>query len=579
MRVAASRMQLDEKRQEILDALGHLLIEGGPGCGKTTIALLKAKEHLGGLETGQRVLFLSFSRAAVRQITERMSGVLDRRSQSLIEIRTFHAFFMELVRSHGRLLTGVPSSFITPDREKHLRADFDGDWDTERRRLASRGRYVFDELAPAAATLLEKNTAVRDLYTDTYPLVIVDEFQDTNTDQWRAVKTFSTKSTVICLADPDQRIFDHIPGVDAERINHAVDHLQPKRFDLSGDNHRSPSGGLLDYANSVLRNTPHPAPDAVKTIRYATTYGNPPVEAYTHYAIIALRPYLADRLGRQPTIAVLTVENAFLGRISDKIAVDSSIKQHQLPAVEHDLVFDPELSAAAGYVVASILEWPGLHRVEALTHTLRTVADFYRVKYSNGTIGAKDTVRTIDNAITALRNETTVKSKTAKSLINSHHNGIQLTGQPVADWQTARALLTGSKELNELFKQVRMLRLLKATDLLAWVLMEAWNATSYADAAGAIRRALGNESLVVSRQESADVSLMSMHRSKGKEFDGVIIVEGTYTSKLLDAAWDAKRTDEARRLLRVAITRARSTVVFVRPTDALPLTPPAPPTG
>ncbi|MFJ1618252.1 3'-5' exonuclease [Streptomyces sp. NPDC088251] len=123
-----------------------------------------------------------------------------------------------------------------------------------------------------------------------------------------------------------------------------------------------------------------------------------------------------------------------------------------------------------------------------------------------------------------------------------------------------------------------MLRLLKATDLLAWVLMEAWDATSYTDAAGAVRRALGNESLVGSQQESADVSLMSMHRSKGKEFDSVVIVEGIYSSKLLEAQWDAKRTDEARRLLRVTITRARHTVVFVRPDDALPLTPPLPAT-
>jgi hypothetical protein len=53
---------------------------------------------------------------------------------------------------------------------------------------------------------------------------------------------------------------------------------------------------------------------------------------------------------------------------------------------------------------------------------------------------------------------------------------------------------------------------------------------------------------------------------------------GIYGSKLLDAQWDAKRTDEVRRLLRVAITRARHTVVFVRPGDALPLAPPLPAT-
>lgn len=61
-----------------------------------------------------------------------------------------------------------------------------------------------------------------------------------------------------------------------------------------------------------------------------------------------------------------------------------------------------------------------------------------------------------------------------------------------------------------------------------------------------------------------------------KDFDGVVTAEGIYNSKLLDARWDAKRTDEARRLLRVAITRARHTVVFVRPAGSLPSHPAAP---
>lgn len=141
-------MEIDPVRQEILDAPGHLLIVGGPGCGKTTIALLKAQTRLAALEPEQRVAFLSFSRAAVRQITDRMSGVLDQASRQRLEVRTFHAFFLDVVRSHGRLLTGRPSSFIAPDRERQIQADFDGDWKSERQRLATEeGRYVFDLLA------------------------------------------------------------------------------------------------------------------------------------------------------------------------------------------------------------------------------------------------------------------------------------------------------------------------------------------------------------------------------------------------------------------------------------------------
>jgi transposase len=66
---------------------------------------------------------------------------------------------------------------------------------------------------------------------------------------------------------------------------------------------------------------------------------------------------------------------------------------------------------------------------------------------------------------------------------------------------------------------------------------------------------------------------MNMYKSKGKEFDAVIIVEGRHHARFLDPDWDAARITQRRRVLRVAITRARDMVVFMRPWDAAPLTP------
>ena len=174
-------IELDDRRKAILAASGHVVIEGGPGCGKTTIALLKATRSAADLQPEQRILFLSFSRAAVRQVTDRMQGTLSREQRSILEVRTFHSFFLDLVRSHGRLLTGTQARFITPEREAQLRADFDGDadtWVTEKRRLAAEeSLYVFDTLAPAVAELLERSADLRDLYSTRYPVVVVDEFQ------------------------------------------------------------------------------------------------------------------------------------------------------------------------------------------------------------------------------------------------------------------------------------------------------------------------------------------------------------------------------------------------------------------
>src|SRR5271156_3528880 len=114
-------MELDDRRKTILNTSGHLLIKGGPGCGKTTIALLLAGQYAAELLAEQRVVFLSFSRAAVRQITDRMHDTLPHAVRQRLEIRTFHAFFMELVCSHSPQQTGVPATFITPERERRLR--------------------------------------------------------------------------------------------------------------------------------------------------------------------------------------------------------------------------------------------------------------------------------------------------------------------------------------------------------------------------------------------------------------------------------------------------------------------------
>lgn len=565
-------MEIDGPRRDILAARGHILVQGGPGCGKTTIALLKASAIARNLKPEQRVLFLSFSRAAVRQVTDRMRGLLDTGTRARLEIRTFHAFFHDLVHSHGRLLVGRPVSVVTPDRERQLQAGHQGNWADERARLfREEGRLTFDGLAPAVAALLEGHPAVRLLYSDRYPFIVVDEFQDTNVDQWRVVRALSATSTIACLADPDQRIFGHLPGVDDQRLAQAIKHLQPEVFDLSADNHRSPGGGLLDYANAVLRNEPHVAPGSVATRSYRFT-----LEPAVHAALLQLDDYLAQQLGHAPSLAVLAPVNSIVGSISDQLSAAGTWNGSTLPAVDHQLHWDPEFVAAAGLVVASILEWPGLPDDRALLATLLAIRNYYRAKGID-TKSGRETANKIDRAIAALAANKPSQLKAVTALHAGQAVPLGYTGQIVADWQRARARLTGASELAELHRQVRSLRLSRATDAPAWALTGSWDGTSYRSAAQIVRQVLNQEALESAGQEPARISLMSMHRSKGKEFDGVLIAEGSYSGRLLDVSWDADRTAANRRLLRVALTRARHQVVLVRPRHALPLTSPSPP--
>ena len=63
---------------------------------------------------------------------------------------------------------------------------------------------------------------------------------------------------------------------------------------------------------------------------------------------------------------------------------------------------------------------------------------------------------------------------------------------------------------------------------------------------------------------------MTMHKSKGKEFDGAVLVEGSFAGIFFDANREEPPFERSRRLLRVAITRARTHVTIVRPNGATP---------
>ena len=75
----------DAKRTAILNETGNILIMGGPGSGKTTIALFKAKSivETGMLKPGQKVLFLSFARATISRIEEHAGALISKETNDI----------------------------------------------------------------------------------------------------------------------------------------------------------------------------------------------------------------------------------------------------------------------------------------------------------------------------------------------------------------------------------------------------------------------------------------------------------------------------------------------------------------
>ena len=124
-------VQLSGTAQEALDHDCPVLVLGGPGSGKTTLSLLKAQAILPDLQAGQEILFLSFSRAAVRQVEIRCRDILHSEERRQIAVRTYHAFAMDILRVHGRLLTGRTPRVVYPAEENLSKAVFEGDWGVE----------------------------------------------------------------------------------------------------------------------------------------------------------------------------------------------------------------------------------------------------------------------------------------------------------------------------------------------------------------------------------------------------------------------------------------------------------------
>lgn len=567
--------QLCDKRKAIIVEPGHLLVLGGPGSGKTTVALFKAQNRFSTLKPGQEILFLSFSRAAIRQVLLRCKEILKPAERRAVAVQTYHSFCMDILRAHGRLLVGHPVRFMYPGDERLQKAAFDGDWEAERKRQAKEaGVYCFDLFAQGTAELLERCTALRNLIGDSFPMIIVDEFQDTDDNQWRIVAQLSKVADIFCLADPDQRIFDYRDNIDPLRVDGLRTALAPREFDLGSENHRSPNAGILKFANAVLHNqAPLPETADITQVRYW-----PPAFASTVHACVVFTFSELRKLGVQnPSIAVLSRSNALISDISVILSEPHSYNGRDLPVIEHDVVWDAELSAAAAIVVASILEWPTQSSQKSIARTLRCIAAYYKLKNAEEpTKSAADAAQKYEAAAAKVASEEKPRINAAKELLVFHQRGLQLVGDPVVDWKSARRVLQGISAFRELFREVRLVRLFRATDSLARGLRNKWLATgNYEGVSDLVKGILEQEKLIAVERDPRGCILMNIHKSKGKEFDGVVLIEGAFKSQFFDERNEVYPYERSRRLLRVGLTRARSRVTILRPQGARSLVGPA----
>ncbi|AZG77180.1 UvrD-helicase domain-containing protein [Methylocystis rosea] len=564
---------LNDQRRSVLDEPGHVLVLGGPGAGKTTLAILKAQAGMPAMKPGQTALFLSFSRAAVHQIITRCKTVLSREELSRIEVRTYHSFCWELLKGHGRVLRGSPIAMISPGQEGMMRTQFEGDWEVERRRLLDEeSQASFDAFAHAAARLIEESRHIRDGIADIHPLIILDEFQDTDDDQWRLVQALAEATKSVFLADPEQRIYDFRKGVRTDRLDILRRGIKLLEADLEADNFRSPTSDVLRFANAVVTaKAPGRSKDVIVTTyeRFQNMF-NSTVHFYVGQAFADL----ARRGVAEPCVAVLATSNDLVADISELLSTSHNFGKNALSPISHDVVWDGEQSSAAALVTAALLEQTSAYSVASRTAALRRVADFWLLKKDwceqQNALGAKtagDRAARMTAAIDSLRRDKPIRASGPNHLAQYQR---ACTGDPVSDWRLARQHCTGHDDLRAIAVQAAMVRLSKAGDPIAMALSELWARTAtYAGAVERVTAILDQQRLVGADRPPRGCILMTIHKSKGKEFDAVVIVEGYRGGALLKED-EAPKYENSRRVLRVGITRARYAVRIIRPVDPTP---------
>ena len=561
-------MKLSDNAQKALQCEYPVLVLGGPGSGKTTLSLLKAKKYISKLSSGQSILFLSFSRAAVRQVEIRCRDLLSIDENESVEARTYHSFALDILNTHGKLLTGKPPRIISRNKELILKSRHPELWNKETERIVvEEGSYVFDDFAAAANNLLSRSEAIAKLIAEKYPVVILDEFQDTDEAQWELVKTLSRKSCMMFLADPEQRIFDYNKYVSPKRLCNLRNYLQPIEFDLGEDNHRSPESGILDYSNALRDNKSLPDIPEVKNVLYSGKDFEVMVHAGVRWTLYKLH----KRGIETPSIAVLGRTNSMVAKISDCLEQEHKYKDHSLKPIAHAVLWDSALTVAASLVVASILEWPGLSKNDALSQTFKMIAEYFSIKDAlnrKGVKYARESSKKFLTEIDRLYNHCAMRYKVTKYFEKKYDNDIHFIGDPREDWKKARSLLDiKTEKLNLIFNDVKFVRLFRMSDQIGGCLSDLWDMRgNYVGASRSLRRPLEMQRLQLEDYKPFSCMLMTVHKAKGKEFDGVVIIDGnpqTYDAFFRFKSSSSDR-ESSRRLLRVGITRARHQVLLLK---------------
>lgn len=275
-----------EQYRAVTTVEGAILIIAGAGSGKTRVITYRIANMLEKGIPQSAILALTFTNKAAKEMEERIKDLTGKKLQNLT-VSTFHAFGVQILRQEIEAL-GFRQNFSIYDetdkksliketgRELKYTADaldlykisvlFSDiktgrkNWESEndmyrqlyeeyQKGLKLYNAVDFDDLIVLPIKLFHEHPEILEKYKNRYKYIMVDEFQDTSHQQYEFMHLLSDKNIAV-VGDDDQSIYSW-RGADYQNIVNFEKDFDVTEIRLE-QNYRS-TGTILAAANGVIK--------------------------------------------------------------------------------------------------------------------------------------------------------------------------------------------------------------------------------------------------------------------------------------------------------------------------------------
>jgi len=376
-----------------------------------------------------------------------------------------------------------------------------------------------------------------------YKYIIVDEFQDTNSNQYDMLKAIASACedpTMFGVGDVDQAIYEW-RSARPENVNKFIDEFDAKKINLEL-NYRS-TENIVEGANAVIE---HNKRRIKKTMKSACQIAGDKItvvhmdEERDQAEAIAK---LAIEQARTGDVAILYRNNSMSGKIEKEL-----IRRGEHYKLYKDTSFFNRLENKLTMMVLKCVV--NKHDVEALTHALSSSVE--KLGAGGAEKIAMMSMREYPDWNEVRRVNKTAKQKAVEMIAEieaMRGMGTKAVAAELEKWSWQARLCAGRKNDNE---EKSMERAENVGEIINMLASEDVTVDEFV-----------NEKLIDMSGENAheteepNIKLMTFHASKGGEFDSVIIshaVEAFLPGMIIPG--DAE-LEESRRLFYVGMTRAK----------------------